>query len=203
MRVYPNRLGAGLGTLVKDAAVVICLLGLAWVAVKLHDEIDGLKQLGSGVVQAGTSVQQGFGTAANAVAGVPIIGGQLSHGLRTAGASTGGAAAIAGHQAENGVEKAATATGWLVFLLPSAVLLAGYLPGRIRQIRQMTAAGRVLHASTQEPDRRLIAQRAAFALSYQQLLRHTTDPLEDLATGHYEPLIAAIFEDAGLRNPNR
>ncbi len=67
----------------------------------------------------------------------------------------------------------------------------------------MTAAGRVLHASTQEPDRRLIAQRAAFALPYQQLLRHTTDPLGDLATGHYEPLIAAIFEDAGLRNPNR
>jgi len=51
MRVYPNRLGAGLRTLVKDAAVVICLLGLAWVAIKVHDEIDGLKQLGSGVVQ--------------------------------------------------------------------------------------------------------------------------------------------------------
>ncbi len=154
-------------------------------------------------MQAGTSIQQGFATAANAVAGVPIIGGQLSHGLRTAGASTGGAAASAGHQADNGVEKAATAIGWLIFLLPTILLLAGYLPGRIRQIRQMTAASRVLHASTQDPDRQLIAQRAAFALPYQKLLRHTTDPLDDLATGHYEPLIAAIFEDAGLRNPNR
>lgn len=65
----------------------------------------------------------------------------------------------------------------------------------------MTAAERVLRPSADESHQRLIAQRAAFSLPYQQLLRHTSDPLKDLNAGHYEPLIAAILEDAGINYP--
>lgn len=203
MRIYPTVSPARQQTIAKDATVVICLILLAWIAIKIHSEITGLKQLGNGIIQAGTSVQEGFGSAASAVAGVPVIGSQLSHGLSSAGVSTGGSAVAAGHQGNSAIDHAATTIGWLIFLLPGALLLLRYLPSRARQIRQMTAAARVFHDSANEHYRRLIAQRAVFALPYQQLLRHTRDPLKDLDAGHYEPLIAAALEDAGLSNPDQ
>lgn len=132
MRVYPDLRAARQRTLVSDLAIVLGLVLLAWLAIKVHDEIAAVQRLGSGVVSAGTSVQQGFGTAARAVSGVPIIGGELSRGLRSAGISTGGAAVTAGRQGESDVEKVATVIGWLTFLLPSALLLERYLPGRVR-----------------------------------------------------------------------
>ena len=63
----------------------------------------------------------------------------------------------------------------------------------------MTAA-RVLQPNADENYRRLIAQRAAFSLSYQQLLGHTGDPFGDLHAGRYEALIAAALEDAGINS---
>ena len=47
----------------------------------------------------------------------------------------------------------------------------------------MTAAARVLQPNADENYRRLIAQRAAFSLPYQQLLGHTSDPFGDLTPG--------------------
>ena len=41
--------------------------------------------------------------------------------------------------------------------------------------------------------------RAAFALPYETLLRYTDDPLGDLAAERYDPLIAAVLEDSGLK----
>lgn len=175
MHVYPNLPGARQRTILRDAMAACCLLLFAWIAIKVHGEVADLKQLGSGIVQAGSSVQHAFRSAAGAVAGVPIIGSELSHGLKTAGVSTAGAAVTAGHQGESDVARVATTIGWLTFLLPSGLLLGRYLPGRVRQIRRMTAAERVLRPSADESHQRLIAQRAAFSLPYQQLLRHTSD----------------------------
>jgi hypothetical protein len=73
------------------------------------------------------------------------------------------------------------------------------VPPRIRQIRQLTAAARVLREPAGER-RRLLAMRAAFALPYGQLLRYTSDPIGDLAEERYEALLAAVLEDAGLRH---
>jgi hypothetical protein len=41
--------------------------------------------------------------------------------------------------------------------------------------------------------------RAAFSLSAAELARHTRDPIGDLAEGRYDPLIAAAYDEAGLR----
>lgn len=198
-RVYPDVLAQRGGTVARDAAVLLCLIVLAWVAIRVHDDIAGLDRLGVGVAQAINSVQRGFGTAADAVGDVPIVGGQLSQSLRSAGVDTGGAAARSARQADRDIGRAAMLIGWLIFLLPAAVLLGRYLPGRVRQIRQMTAAARVLLDSGDGAQRRLIAERSAFSLPYRQLLRHTRQPLTDLAEGHYQPLIDAVLEDAGIR----
>ena len=41
--------------------------------------------------------------------------------------------------------------------------------------------------------------RAAFSLPATELARHTKDPIGDLAEGRYDPLIAAAYDEAGLR----
>lgn len=197
-RLYPDLKGARRRTIARDVLLVTSLILLAWLALKVHDDVLALKGIAGGVVHAGRSVQEGFGAAGRAVSGVPIIGGTLAHGLRSAGSNTGGAAVAAGYQGERDIERAATLIGWLTFLLPAALILQRYVPRRVRQINRVTAAARVLQPRTGEDHRRLIAQRAAFSLPYQQLLRHTRDPLADLQAGRYEPLVAALLEDAGL-----
>lgn len=198
IRLYPDAPVARRRTVARDALLIACLLVLAWLAIRVHDGVASLEQVGHTVAQAGSSVQRGFDSAASSVAGAPIIGGQLSQGLRSAGASTGGSATSAAQQSESDVATAATVLGLLTFLLPAALILQRYLPARWRQIRRMTAAMRVLHAATDQQRGALLAQRAAFSLPYHQLLRHTTDPLGDLQAGRYEPLIAAVLEDAGI-----
>ena len=76
-------------------------------------------------------------------------------------------------------------------------LLVTTLPGRIRQVRELNAAERLLDTSS-EDRRRLVAMRAAFTLPATELARHTRDPLGDLAAGHYDQLIDAAYDAAGL-----
>ena len=49
------------------------MLLFAWIGLKVHNAVDGVAVLGSGVKDAGTSVQNGFGSAADAVGGVPFV----------------------------------------------------------------------------------------------------------------------------------
>jgi hypothetical protein len=201
VRLYPDEPAARNRTVGRDVLVVVLLVLFAWLGLRVHDDIASLGQLGAGVAQAGGSVKQGFGSAAGAVSGVPIVGGQLADGLRSAGASTGGNAVSLGHQGESDAHTAATIIGWLVFLLPTALVLQRFLPLRVAQVSRMSAAAQFL-AGVEDPDRqRLLAERAAFSLPYGQLLRHSRDPLGDLQAGRYEPLIAAVIEDAGIRPP--
>jgi hypothetical protein len=72
----------------------------------------------------------------------------------------------------------------------------------MRQIRRLTAADRVLRQPDSLERRRLLAMRAAFSLPYGRLLEYTSDPLGDLAGERYDALVAAAFEDVGLRARN-
>lgn len=198
MRLYPGGEPQRTRALVRDGAVLACLVVLAWLGIKVHDELAATRALGQGVVSTGASVRSGFASAATAVRGLPLVGGQLSHGLSQAGDEAAVPVIRAGDQTERDISGASNTLGWLVFGIPAALILGLYLPTRIRQVRTMSAAARVLGPSADEDRRRLIAQRAAFSLPYGQLLRYSDDPLGDLAAGRYEPLIAALRESAGM-----
>jgi hypothetical protein len=158
--VYPDVLPQRGRTVARDGVVLLCLIVLAWAGLRVHDDTAGLDRLGVGVAQAGSSVQRGFGAAADGVGGVPVVGGQLSQSLRSAGVDAGGVTARSARQADPGIGRAAILIGWLIFLLPAAVLLGRYLPGRVRHICQMTAAARVLIGSGDAAQRRLSAVRS-------------------------------------------
>jgi hypothetical protein len=199
MRLYPDlprRRAAALG---GDAAVVVLLLLLAWLGVKVHDTVDELASLGRGMQSAGGAVQSGFDSAADAVGGTPVVGGDLADALREGGEGSGGEVREAGARGEDAVHDTATLLGVLTFAIPALTLLSRTLPARIAQVRGLTAASRALDGAAHH--RREVAQRAAFSLPYGALLRHTHDPLGDLAAGRYDALVRAAFEEAGLRAP--
>ena len=152
-----------------------------------------------GVQETGSAVQSGFHDAADAVDGVPVIGGDLSDALKGAGEGSGGRVESLGQQGIDRTHRFADLLGLLVFGLPAAAILAWYVPPRLALVRRLTTASRVLDDRSSPERRRLVAMRAAFALPYETLLRYTDDPLGDLAAERYDPLIAAVLEDSGLR----
>ena len=198
MRLYPDTADDRGRAVAKDALVILTLIVLAWLGLKVHDTVDKLAVLGTGVHDSGQVVQDGFDRAADAVDGVPVVGGELGGALHDAGEGTGGNVAQAGSDGEQRVHDLANLLGFLMFAVPAAILLALTVPGRIRQFRELNATDRLLDIST-EDRRRLVAMRAAFSLPASELARHTRDPIGDLAAGRFEPLIDAAYDEAGLR----
>jgi hypothetical protein len=150
-------------------------------------------------VRARHALLPSFKDAADAVDGVPVVGGDLADALEGAGEGSGGEVEDLGQSGVHRTHQLADLLGLIVFVLPAAGLLSLYLPGRIAQVRRLTTASKVLDELDDPERRRLIAMRAAFALPYETLLRHTSDPLGDLANERYEPLVDAVLEESGLR----
>jgi hypothetical protein len=198
MRLYPDTPDDRGRAVARDALVLVTLFVLAWLALKVHDAVDELAVLGSGVADSGEAVQGGFEAAGDAVDGVPVVGGELGDALSDAGQGTGGEVADAGRDGEERVHDLANLMGVLFFAIPASILLVLTLPGRIRQVRELNASERVLDVTSEER-RQLVAMRAAFGLPARELARHTKDPIGDLAEGRYDALIDAAYDEAGLR----
>jgi hypothetical protein len=199
MQLYPTLPEARAATAVRDALVVLALALFIFIGVKVHDTVDRLSVLGSGVTDAGSAVRSGFKDAAGAVDDIPVVGGPLGDGLESAGSGAGSPLEDVGQKGEDSAHDLANLLGVVTALTPCALLLANFLPGRVSQVRGLTAAALVL-ANPGDPNRReAIARRAAFDLPYGTLVRYTRDPLGDLQAGRLDPLVAAALEDAGLR----
>jgi hypothetical protein len=201
MRIYPDTPNERGRAVARDALTLLTLFVLAWLALKVHNAVDELAVLGTGVRDTGTAVEDGFGAAADAVSDLPVVGGEVGDALRDAGSGTGGEVADAGREGEERVHDLANLLGVLFFAIPASILLITTLPGRIRQVRELNAAQRLLAEPASEERRRLIAMRAAFSLPARDLARHTRDPIGDLATGRYEALIQAAYAAEGLAPP--
>jgi hypothetical protein len=201
MRIYPDTPNERGRAVARDALTLLALFVLAWLALKVHDTVDKLAVLGTGVRDSGNAVQDGFGAAADAVSGVPVVGGDVGDAFRDAGEGTGGNVADAGRAGEERIHDLANLLGFLFFAIPASILLLTTLPGRIRQVRELNAAQRFLSEPTSEERRRLIAMRAAFSLPARELVRFTRDPIGDLELGRYDALIAAAYQAEGLAPP--
>jgi hypothetical protein len=199
MRFYPDIPHRFANRLVADFLILLVLVLLALFGLKVRDTVNKLTVVPEGVRETGSAVQSGFHDAADAVDGVPVIGGDLSDALDSAGEGSGGRVEELGDEGVDRTHRLADLLGLLVFGLPALAVLSWYLPGRVGQIRKLTAASKMLDERGSPERRRLVAMRAAFALPYDTLLRHTADPLGDLAAERYDPLIDAVLEDSGLR----
>jgi hypothetical protein len=201
MRFYPQLSGPRSRTVARDVIVVLLLVVFAWAGIKVHDTVIELNALSRGVTDAGQAINGGFDRAAEAVGDVPLVGGALRDRLEGAGGATGGNVAAAGRAGESAVSDTASLLGWITFGLPTLVLLAFYLPLRGLQIRRMNRAQRMLGLALSPERRRLLAMRAAFGLSWSDLGSFSKDPIGDLEAGRLDPLVDALYADAGLRPP--
>lgn len=201
MRIYPDTPNERGRAVARDALTLLALFVLSWLALKVHDTVDKLAVLGTGVRDSGNAVQDGFGAAADAVSGVPVVGGDVGDAFRAAGEGTGGNVADAGRAGEERIHDLANLLGFLFFAIPASILLLTTVPARIRQVRELNAAQRFLAEPTSEERRRLIAMRAAFSLPARELVRFTRDPIGDLELGRYDALIAAAYQAEGLAPP--
>lgn len=201
MRYYPQLPAPRSRAILGDVVVIALVALFAWLGITVNDTFDDVASLGRGVQDAGTSVQRGFEDAGGLVSEVPVVGGDLEDAFSEVGAQTGGNTAALGEEGAAAIERAARLLGWLTFALPTAVVLLSAVPRRVARARKLTSASRVLGDARSAERRRLLAMRAAFGLPYETLLSYTRDPVGALADEDYEPLLAALYEDSGLRPP--
>ncbi len=201
LKLYPDVPAKRRSTIARDLVLLGLVVVFAWMGFKVHDAVDSLAVLGSGVKHAGLSVQSGFNSAAGAVGGIPFVGGKLSDALHSAGQGSGGNVAAFGQTGVDKTHELALLLGVIVFALPTVIVLVIMVPPRVRQIRQLGAANAVLVDMHDPERRRLLAMRAAFGLSYLTLVSYTRDPLGDLAATRYDALVAAALDDVGIRQP--
>jgi hypothetical protein len=200
LTLYPDLPGPRGRAILRDVLVVALITFFVWCGVTVHALVDALSVLGTGVREAGTTVQGGFDSAAGAISSIPVVGEAISGALTGAGEGTGGNLAEFGQSGEDAVHLLARGLGLTTALLPIFVLLAVVLPRRIRVVREMSAARMVSGIDLDDPERRrLLAMRAAFGLPFRELLPYTKDPFGDLTAGRYDALVAAALADVGLR----
>ncbi len=199
MRLYPDLPGRRLDLIARDLATVLALVLFGKIALEVHDAVDQLAVLGEGVESAGNAVSGGFDSAADAIDGTPLVGDELGDALRGAGSGSGGEVADLGRGGAGAAHDLADLLGLLFFLLPSTLLLIFVLPPRVRQVRRLNAAVRVLRGPATPERQRLLASRAAFGLPYGVLLEYTDDPIGDLLEGRHDALVRAELEQYGLR----
>ena len=198
---YPSEPKQRTSTITKDTLVVALLAFLAWLGTRVYSLVNEVDVITEAVQGAGSSVQNGFGAAADAVSGTPVIGDDIAGALQAAGDASGGNVVDLALTGERAITQLAWGLGLLTFAIPAAILLALYLPVRIAQLRRLRGSRLVFREPADPERRRLLAERAAFSLPVDHLVRYTPDPLGDLLRADYDALVAALLEDAGLAPP--
>jgi hypothetical protein len=157
-----------------DLAVLAALVLFAVLAVLLHNSVAGLGDMATGIRETGTSIQASgrstageirtsVGQTADAIGGVPLVGGEASQAMRRTAQRS--AAAIeretridgarlmeAGAQGERDARRTAVLLGWLAFLIPAVLIALLWVPRRLpawraAQRRARTRRGRDVRLS--------------------------------------------------------
>ena len=198
MTLYPTEPGQRRTTVVRDGLVLVALLLLAWLGRRVYVLVDDLRTVTDAVQGAGASVQDGFGSAAEVLAGTPLVGDEIAGALASAGAASGGNIVDLALTGDTAIHRLALVLGVLTFLIPAALVTVLYLPVRVAQVRRLRAALLVYRDEHDPERRRLLATRAALSLPVDDLVKYSTDPIGDLVRGDHDALVAALLADAGL-----
>ena len=184
--------------MIRDGFVVLALMLLAWCGRGVFRLVDNLRAVTDAVDSAGSSVQDGFGAAADALSGTPVVGDDIAGALESAGAASGGNVVDLALTGDSAIHRLALVLGLLTFLIPAAIMLMLYLPMRVGQTRRLRAS-RLVYRDEHNPERRrLLATRAVMSLPTDHLLQYSPDPIGDIIRGDHDALVAALLADAGL-----
>ncbi|WP_375422794.1 hypothetical protein [uncultured Friedmanniella sp.] len=200
MGFYASRPARLVSQLLGDLGVVVWAVVWALLGVVVDATVSRL----AGPVRdtAGTAqkLSGNLSDAAGTAAQVPGLGDRLRQPFDAASGSLGELVATANRQADS-IERLAALLGWLVFLIPVTVVLAFWLPRRIRFFRRARAAQAFLDSTA---DLDLFALRALALQPLPVLAQISDDPVAAWRRGDrtvINALAAVELDRNGLRLP--
>ncbi|UTI63030.1 hypothetical protein NBH00_16890 [Paraconexibacter antarcticus] len=188
------------------ALVAVDVLIAAWVVLwivlglAIAGEVRGLRQLSTTVGRVGVALEQ-TGSTVDGLSGVPLVGDRIGRTGRDISAA-GDSAVASGRHSRRSIHNLSWMLGLFLAVIPSAPVLALYLPARVLDARERRTLRRHVVANGASPAlRRLLARRALATLPYQVLLELDADPLGHWAPGVLEELADAELARLGLAPP--
>lgn len=202
MGLYSPRPGRLAGQIFGDLFVLLWTIGCAVVAITVSQYVAVLAVPARETARTAARLMENMREAGEQAARVPAVGSDLRQPFDSASVSLGNVIASA-TQLEQSIERLAVVGGWATFLLPVAVVLALWLPRRIRFFRQARASQQFLDASA---DLDLFALRALASQPLYVLAGISDDPVRAWREGD-RTVIDALAEIElrrnGLRAPDR
>lgn len=202
MGIYAAQRGRMVGQLVADAAVLVWSLAWALTGMFVDQAVSTLAGPARDAARTAGKLSADLSDAATQAAQVPGVGEQLRRPFDSAAGSLGGIVGAANRQVES-IEQLATLMGWVVFLIPVSVVVALWLPRRVRFVRRARAAQRFLDARA---DLDLFALRAMANQPMHVLAGISDDPVAAWRHGDravIDALAEVELRQAGLRMPPR
>lgn len=170
MRPYAERPVRAAGQVLADVLVVAWVVLVVQVALAARDLVNALQGPGRTLSDAGASIRDAFGGAANTAGGVPFVGDDLARALGS-GTGAGESLVAAGREQVAAVAAAATGTAVGIVLVGAAPVVLLWLTMRIRWMRAAGSARRV-----RDVDSDLLALRALTRAPVRALLTVSDDP---------------------------
>jgi hypothetical protein len=175
MALYAQRPARWVVQLAGDLAVLAWTLGWAVIGIFVDRTVSLLAVPAQETARTATRIADSFGAAAAQAGQVPGLGSQLRQPFDSAAGSLADLVVAADRQAAV-VDRVAALTGWLAFLVPVTVVLALWLPRRIRFHRRAAAAQAYLDSGA---DLDLFALRAMASQPLAVLAAISPDPVAD------------------------
>ncbi|WP_030303289.1 hypothetical protein [Streptomyces katrae] len=135
MRLYAQTRARRCRQVLADLIAAVLVAAAVWFALAVHDGIMLLAEPGRTVEDAGGSLASGLGDAGNAASNVPLVGGILKKPLQSA-AEAGNGLSDAGQSMQDMVGRVADLTALVLIATSVAIVLALWLPPRVRWIRR-------------------------------------------------------------------
>jgi hypothetical protein len=200
MGIYSTRPGRLAGQIFGDLFVLVWTVVWAGIGIFVNQVIGVLAIPARETARTASKLMDNMRDAAEQAARVPGVGEDLRRPFDAASVSLTNLIASANEQVAS-IERLALIGGWVVFAIPVAMVVALWLPRRVRFYRQAKASQAFLDSSA---DLDLFALRAMASQPLYVLAAVSDDPVKAWRTGdrHVIDELAAIeLRRNGLRMP--
>jgi hypothetical protein len=175
MKLYADTPSRRTFQLVVDLLFVAWLVIWVWIGLVVHDGTMALAAPGRQTDESASAMAGQLRDAGGRLDDVPLIGDEVATPFDKAADASDGLAA-AGRSSVEAVEKLAFVLGFSIALIPILVVMAFYVPGRLRFIREATAGLRFIDSAD---DLDLFALRALTNQPMRVLAKVSGDPAGD------------------------
>lgn len=173
MKLYAKTPARRNGQIAADVTGVVWTILWIAVAVLVYRRVASLAESLRGAAGGGTGFADSMHNAADQAAQVPLIGSRLSGPIGSA-ADTASTIASGGHQAADSLVHAGLLIGIVLAAAPILLFWIGWLPGRVRFVRNAIAGQRFVDSYA---DLELFALRAMTIQPLHVLARISGDPV--------------------------